>query len=316
MNKWIPVLLTCCIILISGIYLFIPAKLSVSNNKIINCTINGANRFLLDETKWIKWWPAGNATVSNINNTKIPFNYEKYSFEINKIMYNKILVTISDENGQIKTNINILPVNMDTIVTQWQYIIATSLNPVKRIIQYQQAKMLKKNMEAILSELKSFLEKKSNIYGADIHEIISSDSTLITTKLITTTYPVTTEIYQLIKTLRNYISSQQANENNYPMLNVKKVSDSQFETMVAIPVDRKLEGSGKIFFSRFVPWRTLVAEVKGGNWTTEEARRQMQLYIHDYNRTPYAIPFQSLITDRSLQTDTLKWVTKICQAVS
>ena len=95
------------------------------------------------------------------------------------------------------------------------------------------------------------------------------------------------------------------------MLHVKTLNDSTFETMVAIPVNKKLEGNGTISFSRFVPWKVLTAEVIGGNKTVEEALKQMKVLISDYQISSMAIPFESLVTDRSQQPDTSKWVTNI-----
>jgi len=38
---------------------------------------------------------------------------------------------------------------------------------------------------------------------------------------------------------------------------------------------------------------------------------EMNQYFADHNRTSMAIPFSYLITNRSEQPDTLKWITKI-----
>jgi len=76
-------------------------------------------------------------------------------------------------------------------------------------------------------------------------------------------------------------------------------------------VNKELAGNGKIFFSRFVPWKVLTAEVRGGIWTVKEAMHQMDIYIADYQKTAMAIPFQSLVTNRMEEPDTLKWITGI-----
>jgi hypothetical protein len=55
----------------------------------------------------------------------------------------------------------------------------------------------------------------------------------------------------------------------------------------------------------------LTGEVTGGQKQIEEADRQMQLYIMDYQRSIIAIPFQMLITDRTKEPDSTKWITRI-----
>jgi hypothetical protein len=57
-------------------------------------------------------------------------------------------------------------------------------------------------------------------------------------------------------------------------------------------------------------------EVKGGFLTIDAAYKELQLFIEDYQRTSMAIPFESLITDRRIEQDTMKWISIICQPVS
>ena len=166
-------------------------------------------------------------------------------------------------------------------------------------------------MSDILSHLQIFLAKSENIYGIYIHEIISKDSTLIAARVTTTGYPTTPDIYNLIANLRTYIQAEGAKENNFPMLNVKQINDTTFESMVAIPVNKYLKGNDKIFNKRFVPWKVLTAEVKGGTYTVNHALEQMAIYRNDYQIKAMAIPFASLVTDRIKQPDTLQWITKI-----
>jgi hypothetical protein len=204
-----------------------------------------------------------------------------------------------------------IKLNIDSVVIIWNCVLPTGFNPVTRILKYNEAEHIKNNMSEILSSLRLFLDDKKNIYGINLHVIMSKDSTMVLTKRISSTYPGTKEIYDLIGSLKKYIASQKAKEENFPMLHVKKLEDATFETMVAIPVNKELPGNGQISFSRFVPWKVLTAEVTGGEKTVEEALHQMKVFISDYQKTAMAIPFQSLVTDRSKEPDTTKWITNI-----
>jgi hypothetical protein len=190
------------------------------------------------------------------------------------------------------------------------------MNPLKRITEYRKAIQIRDNMLQIIGSLKSFLEKNENVYGVNIQQIISKDSTLISTRRITNSYPSTSQVYELIGILKEHIIQEGALINNAPMLHVKTLPGAQFETVVAIPVNKMLRETSTIVNKRFVPWKTLTGDVKGGIHTIQQAQRQMQIYIEDYQRNAMGIPFESLITDRSLEQDTLKWITRICQAVS
>jgi len=55
----------------------------------------------------------------------------------------------------------------------------------------------------------------------------------------------------------------------------------------------------------------LVAEIKGGIYSVNEAERQLVNYANDYKKISPAIPFQSLVTNRQLEPDTSKWVTRL-----
>ena len=201
--------------------------------------------------------------------------------------------------------------NFDTVRAEWNYALKTKSNPIYRVNLYWQTKKINKNMVNILNSMKAFLENQVNIYGVKFYNTMSKDSALIATKETTKSYPTTDVIYKMIAQLRKYIVTQGAKENNFPMLHVKKLNDSEFETMVAIPVNKVLAGNGKLFYRRFVPWKVLAAEVRGGDYTVNEALKQMLIYRGDYNITAMAIPFASLVTDRSKEPDTLKWITRI-----
>jgi hypothetical protein len=54
-----------------------------------------------------------------------------------------------------------------------------------------------------------------------------------------------------------------------------------------------------------------MTEVRGGDYTVNQALEHLQEYMNDYQRATMAIPFQSWVTDRSAEKDTTKWVTKI-----
>lgn len=317
MKRWLILLLIFLFLFLACVYIAIPQTLTISKVTVINCPKNAAGRFILDEKKWLSWWPQ-NAINTNISLTasKKLFTYKGYSFQIIEFFSDKVIVLASDGHDTITTAINIVPFNKNSIALQWECSLRTSLNPFKRIASYRQAKIVRSNMASISFHLKAFLEKTSNVYGFLIKEIISTDSTLIAIKKASTEYPGTDQIYDLIDTLKNYIASNGAFETNFPMLRVTKLNDSTYQTMVAIPTNRMLKGNDVIFFQHFVPWKTLTGTVRGGTETIDQAFKQMQIFVSDNERTSMAVPFQLLITDRTAEADTLKWLTMICQPVS
>ncbi len=307
-------LVSLCLFFIVCIYIFIPDTLIISKIATINSVKNATNRFLLDKNKWHKWWPKHGSESGSDSNSS--FFYKGYTYHVTEIFTDKINVLTTNGHDTIKTSINILPLNNNAVTLQWKGSLRTSSNPLERILQFRKGIDIKKNMTTVFQTLQVFLEKTSNVYGLPIEEIISKDSTLIATKYMTRLYPGTKEIYDLIDTMKKYIMQQGAIETDHPMLRISKVNDSMFQAMVAIPTNKALNGNGLFFFQRFVPYKTLTGTVRGGVYTIEQAFKQMEIFVDDHQRTSMAVPFQLLITDRSVQTDSLKWITIICQPVS
>jgi hypothetical protein len=139
-----------------------------------------------------------------------------------------------------------------------------------------------------------------------------TDSILISTYSHSKNYPSTNFIYGLIDQLKKYIASQSAKETGFPMLNINTTDSINYLTRVAIPVNRKLPSSGNISYKWMLSGgNILVTDVKGGPSSINNAFDQVENYVNDYHHFAPAIPFQSLITDRSKEPDTSKWITII-----
>jgi hypothetical protein len=191
--------------------------------------------------------------------------------------------------------INIFPLRgVDSSILQCNLDIITSFNPL-----------------TVLAALRGFLEKTANIYGMEVSNGMSRDSALMVTEFETPAYPTTTEVYQAIADLRGYIISRGGKETNYPMLRVIKGGDGKFNSMVAVPLDKRLKEDGKLYPRAFVPWKVLTGEVRGGPAVAERAMDQLQLFVMDHQKTAMAVPFQSLVTERDKEPDTSRWITRV-----
>lgn len=311
MKKWLVILLILIVLLVGCIYIFIPGKLSITKIALINCSINGTNRYLSDADKWKMWWPLYNNNPIALRNADSFFINKNCAYQLTQKFYNSIEVSIKyGEEASIKSRINIIPLVADTVALQWNYNITSSLNPLKRIEQYNKAFKTKSNMGEVLGSLKLFLENKENVYGIHIDQIKVKDTLLVATRYSSNTYPTTNEIYNLIKGLKEYISKEGATETNYPMLHVMQDS-GRFKTMVAFPINKLITTNDNFLLKRMVPGKILITQVKGGINTANQAIKLIEQYMDDYHLTSPAIPFQSLVTDRSKEVDTTKWVTKI-----
>lgn len=309
MKKWTIGLLVVLMVALISSYFLIPATLNISKVVRINATGSGTDRFLGDKLKWARWWPVNSSQLSN--DTSGRFSYNNLIFQPGRRFLNTSEIIIGENNDTLSSTINVVSVRIDSLQVLWQCKIESSLNPVKRISQYFYAVAIKNSMTDILDTLKTFLEKNENIYNAVIRHTTVQDSSLIAIKMHLTNYPGNDTVYSLINTLRTYSRKFGAKETNFPMLSIRKDSTG-FATMVALPVDKVLPANGSIIFKRLIQGNLLVTEIKGGGIKTiEEKLVQMDNYVEDYQIISPAMPFESLVTDRSLETDTAKWVTRI-----
>jgi hypothetical protein len=83
--------------------------------------------------------------------------------------------------------------------------------------------------------------------------------------------------------------------------------------MVAIPTNKILPDNGNITFKLLMADKDniLTTEVKGGPQNIKKAHDRLDLYMKDYNFSSKVIDWESLITDRSKERDSTKWITKI-----
>ena len=140
------------------------------------------------------------------------------------------------------------------------------------------------------------------------------DSTLVTTQAVFAGYPTTTDIYDLLHRLKAFIKVEGAAQTDSPMMHVEPLPGGKdsFRLMVALPIDRQLSGKGPIYFKRLAPGTPLlIVDVEGGEYAVNNALKGLQQYIQDYQKTVMAIPFRSLLTDRSQEPDSSKWKTRI-----
>jgi len=312
MIKWLVGIITVLIGIVAAIYIFIPNKLEISKTAFIEANSEAAYRYVSEESKWMQWWPGTFVGKSGIDgNQKGNFIYNNTRYVINNKSINAIEIVFTHDTQELNSHIVIVPLKKESTALRWECVMETGTDPLSKIRRYKRAKEIKKNMDVIFSSLQRFLGKIENIYNLKIQEITVLDTLLVATKMSTSHYPNTKEIYILIKELKQFISREGAKETNFPMLNILRSDSNHFETMVAIPVNMKVKSSGNFAFKRMVPGRILVAEVKGGRRSVDKAFAEMENYLKDYQIKSPAIPFESLVTDRMNNPDSINWVTRL-----
>jgi len=301
MKKILLAIVLFIVIILAAIYLFIPTRLQLAATISFNATLPGVSRTLANDSNWKKWWPG-----------KTPFAYNKQTYSINGRLFNVFGIDIFYDKDTINSRMELVPVKENTMTIMWNAEQASSIDPLERFDRYRHAKQTEKNMNAILQSLETFLQKKENIYGFDIKETLVKDSVLISTRRQFNHYPGAQEVDSMIQSLKKYISQNNAIEKNLPMLNVFEHSSSRYEAMTAIAVDKALPKTNE-FAPKFLlkGGNILEAQIQGGPYIIEKGLKELENYRADYKFDSPAIPYQLLVTDRTKEQDTTKWITRL-----
>lgn len=294
-----------------AIYIFIPSTLTLSKTEIVPLPEETVLRLMKDNQNWQRWTKGHDDTIVQQDSKNKFFVRGRDTVQLGDVVQNGVQVTL--RNGPIYTSgaITILPLSIDSAALQWETTIASGNDPFTKIQRYKQAIQTKKNMTAILQRVKEFAQQPEHVYGHKFSVGSTIDTLLVAIRTTQTSYPNTEAIYALVKRLQHYISQQGARQTAYPMTNITRVTDGEYHLMVAVPTNKLLPPKGDIMQRKLVPGKYIVANVNGGPVTIEHAFAMMQLYMTENKKVEIAIPFQTLITDRTRETDTTKWVTKI-----
>ena len=301
MKKLLFGIVLTIVFLMALIYVFIPGKIKIHAFVPVKATMTGVSRLLSNDSTWHDWWPGEQTFDSNGK-----------SYILNGHIFNAFDVIIIKEKDSLDSRINLVLFDEDSMSVDWSLELATSTNPFRRFSQYKKAKEIRKDLNTILLSLKKFAEVPQNIYGIVVKRTIVQDSVLISTRRSFDHKPGVLEIDAMIQKLKAYIAQNEALEKNFPMLNIMMIDSSDYQAMVAIPVDRELPAT-----KEFAPkvllkgGNILEAQIHGGQHTIEKAITELENYRDDHKYTSPAIPFQLLVTDRAKEPDTTKWTTKL-----
>lgn len=285
-------------------YFRIPAKEAYSYRAVFRCTNNSAIRLLHDSTQWKNWW-AGKQEQATVYS----FNNRHYLFQQMILPGIETKTTLGSDS--VTAFFQSFPYNVDSSYFEWSYVFTYSSNPVTKIKQHLQLRLLKNDFKQFLTTVKPFFEDEKNTYGMNVENQRVKDSTLISLKKTFDHYPATEDIYSLVTAVKNYIKEKGGEESNAPMLNIFSIADNRYEVMAGIPTKTDVEEQEPFKRKKMILGYILVGEVKGGMATVAAAEKRMADYAFDHQKTAPAIPFQSLITDRMQEKDSSKWITRI-----
>jgi hypothetical protein len=308
MKKKIIALILIAAILMTGVIFLIPSQLKLDETVFVKAKKNTVNRAINNIHLWKQWWPntASNASKGNA----LSYNNTVYQPHLPGLY--AIAIEVNHSNKNYKTILSIAEYNADSVLLSWKGSIPVNNNPFTRISQYMHARKVNDDMKDILYAAQKFMSDPQNTYGIKITNQIVTDTLLLNTQAVFTHYPSTDEIYTLINKLTKAANDEKVPVTGYPMMNIAKEDSSKYLLRVALPVSKTIKEEHGIVIKRMIRGNILVSnDITGGSSAVEHAFKQVMNYVRDFNKTLPAIPFQSLITNRQLEKDSTKWITRI-----
>lgn len=309
MKKLLFALLAIALLLIAGFYFLRPAK-ELLHNTPIAAHPTAVYRCLTEKKLVQEWWLQNKNTVTTTASGALSFQDAGFSYTLTPRAFNVVDVLVRDGANAVQSYITLIPLHGDTTDASWKADLAAN-NGFQNIGHTVRNRKLQQEMAAALQRLQTFMQNDRNLYGFAVKQAQVTDTLLVVTKQQDTVLPTPERYYGLIKKLRSYIAEHGVQETNYPMLNISQIKAGTYQTMVALPIGKPVPPSGAILLKRMIPGAILIAEVKGGAGTVTEGMHQLDSYVREHSFTQPGLPFQSLVTDRLAEPDTLKWITKL-----
>lgn len=236
-------------------------------------------------------------------------------YQLKEKFYKSASIHIYHNNDSLISRITIIPLQQDSTGIEWTTSLEAGYNPIKRVITYLHAKEMVKNMDAVLTHFRSFLSHNENIYGLNIEKVSIRDTMFVAGKNFLKTPPTTADIYQLIKKIQQYATEKGVAQSGSPIYNVTLMDNEKYQLMAAIPINRVVPEERGFTIKKMIQGSFMSADVMGGENTVAKASEKLHEFFNDFHKTSMAMNFNMLITDRTLQPDTSRWVTKLYMPV-
>jgi len=303
-NKWIWIA-GAAALAVTGIPMLLPEDREVRLTTDIPAPAAAVLRRLTQPGGMATWWPgtAGPDSAWSLGQGQFRFR-EAYVASI----------SLSARHGSLPTDLSIGAAG-STSATTLTLTANTRLsaNPWVRLRETLAHGTVRADLEALLLQLAGRFANPDDLYRFHIEKQQVRDATLVSLKQDFDHYPGTEEVYALIARVRTHIAGKGARETNHPMLNIyPQEGGRRLTAQVAVPTDRELPAEGPFLLKRMLPGgNILMAEVRGGRSRVDSCLQALEDYVRDRNVMSPAIPFQSLVTDRTVEKDSTRWVTRV-----
>ena len=312
MKKWLIVGASLLVLFLVACQVLIPKNMVVSRSITTNANLNALVRFLSTDTNWKKWWPNDE---SNKKATDI-LSLGGRQFSKSEAGYHSFGISIHMDGQVEKSLLNLFSVGYDSLKIIWSATLHSANNPISKIELFLRARQISNSFKTVLEALNSYASKVKNLYGFDIRRDKIQMEFLVSIRKTISRYPTTNDIYDMIRSIERHIATKPVKTEHLPIMHIEAKDSVNYDVLVAVPIDREIPDSG-IFITKKIlrNGNILVVEMTGGNYTVQQALKQIDTYASDHRLTNVAIPYQSFMVDRTVVTDSTKWRTLIAYPI-
>ena len=297
---------------LAAVYIFIPSRITITSAAIAAAPDVAVERILMEEAHWPAWWKYCELSkFGSPNLSQPPFTitlrekfYKSLQFDIN-----------APDQPTVSSRLTLVPLRKDSTGFEWSCQLEAGNNPIQRLLNYRKAREIKSLLDSTLQPCVQFFSNTENIYGIQIERTKLPDTLFVTTKKQFSTNPSQHDIYNLIKQIEGYIKTQGSKPSGSSIYNVSQLTENQYQLMAGVPISMRIKENKPFEIKYMVPGSFLVTEVVGGEYSVQHSARQLKQYFQDYKKTSMAMSFTMLVTDRSLQPDSSRWITRLYEPV-
>jgi len=297
---------------LAAVYIFIPSRITITSAAIAAAPDVAVERILMEEAHWPAWWKYCELSkFGSPNLSQPPFTqtlkekfYKSLQFDIN-----------APDQPTVSSRLTLVPLRKDSTGFEWSCQLEAGNNPIQRLLNYRKAREIKSLLDSTLQPCVRFFSNTENIYGIQIERTKLPDTLFVTAKKQFSTKPSQHDIYNLIKQIEGYIKTQGSKPSGSSIYNVSQLTENQYQLMAGVPISMRIKENKPFEIKYMVPGSFLVTEVVGGEYSVQHSARQLKQYFQDYKKTSMAMSFTMLVTDRSLQPDSSRWITRLYEPV-
>lgn len=296
-------LLLLIITAIAGIYFLIPSPIRVSKEIRIKGFDENIFSLLSTSANWKLWVQKDSISAG-------------YSFNVIRSIYPRIFIEARYADHKIPLEIEILSNDkIDSCNLYWHCELPAGFTPWGRMQSYMDARELKEIFSKKMKMFTEYAGKTENIYGVPIVESKVKDTLVATLSRYELKPPSDSLMCIMISTLRQQISNNDLLITDSTMAIMPNNQEGKYKVMVGFPINKMPEPNSNIIIKKMIPGKLLTGTIHGGPTAISKGYVQMKKYITDRGIEEAALPYEVSVTNRCIEKDTAKWVTKICYPV-